>query len=371
MTRSSHLVRRLACCALPLLVACGAPDDDRGADVRASAGMAAPAPAAAPPAATAAAPPGLDAGLLRAAYARADSLPRLHSLLVARDGEVLGEEYFRGATAGRAANVKSVSKSILSALVGIAIAEGEMRLDQPIGDFFARELQGQDARKRAITVEDLISMRAGLEGTSFGNYGRWVSSRNWVQNALAQPLVAEPGGPMIYSTGSSHLLSAALTRATGKSTLQYAREKLAGPLGFQLAAWPTDPQGIYFGGNDMRLTPRQMLRVGELYRNGGRHEGGQLVPEAWIEASWQVRGRSRWNNHGYGYGWWIREAAGRPVYFAWGYGGQFIFVVPSLRLTVVATSEADTPTRDGRHLREVHDLVDRYLIPAAERGAGP
>lgn len=312
---------------------------------------------------------GLNAALLDSAYARAAAMPRLRSLLVARHGELLREEYFHGAGPEGHANIKSASKSVLSALVGIAIAERHLEgTDQPIADFLEDEIpSGSRPELRAITIGNLLSMQAGLRSTSFGNYGDWVSSRDWIAYALRQPMVDEPGGDMIYSTGSSHLLSAILTRATGVSTYRYAREKLAEPMGIEIRPWTTDPQGIYFGGNEMRMRPRDMLRFGELYRNGGRVDGRQVVPAEWIAASWRPRTRSPFNGHRYGYGWWSRDARGHAVQFAWGYGGQYIFIVPDLELTVVTTSDPDSP-RAGSHLREVHALLSDVLIPAAERG---
>ena len=169
------------------------------------------------------------------------------------------------------ANIKSASKSVISALVGIAIDRGHIKsVKQPVADFFPDLFAGTDDPKREITIEDLLTMRSGLESTSNRNYGAWVQSRNWVRYALARPLLAEPGTRMQYSTGNSHVLSAILTKATGKSTWQFAQEALAKPLGFSLAQWPRDPQGIYFGGNDMLMTPRQMVAFGELYLNRGR-----------------------------------------------------------------------------------------------------
>lgn len=312
---------------------------------------------------------GLDSTLLAAAYERAAELPRLRSLLVARDGELVAERYFHGASREGRANVKSASKSIVSALVGIAIAQGEFRgVDQPIAPFFP-EYFGPDAdpRKREITLGNLLSMQSGLERTSGPNYGAWVQSRNWVRYALSRPVVAEPGGPMLYSTGNTHLLSAILTEATGQSTLEYARRNLAEPLGIRLRPWTTDPQGIYFGGNEMRLTPREMLRFGELYRNEGRWEGRQIVPAEWVRESLTPRTRSPWSGEAYGYGWFISEAAGHPMFYAWGYGGQFIFVVPDLELTVVTTSDPNAP-RGSDHLDAVRELVRELIVPAAERG---
>ena len=159
-------------------------------------------------------------------------------------------------------------------------------------------------------------MRSGLESTSFDNYGAWVRSRNWVTYVLNQPLVSEPGTTMEYSTGSTHLLSAILTSATKRSTWAFLQESLGKPLGFTFSRWPRDPQGIYFGGNDMLMTPRQMVAFGELYLNRGRVGDRQIVPASWVDASCTPRGRSRFNpDQTYGYGWWMRDFAGRPGVF--------------------------------------------------------
>jgi CubicO group peptidase (beta-lactamase class C family) len=324
--------------------------------------------ATAPRADAAPAPARLDSLRLARAYDRAAGLPRLRSLLVQWRGEVVGERYFGGATRTTPANIKSASKSVVAALVGIALHEGKLRgLRQPLAELLPAEARALDSAKRAITLEDLLTMRAGLEATSFGNYGAWVSSRNWVRDALRRPMVAPPGhagGPMIYSTGSSHLLSAALARAAGTSTHAYAQRVLARPLGFRLRGWTTDPQGVHFGGNEMRMTPREMLAFGTLYlRRGRAPDGTQVVPAAWVDSSWVPRTRSGWSGNAYGYGWWMRDAAGHPVYFAWGYGGQFIFVVPDLDLVVVTTSAADTDRERG-HLEAIHALLDQEIVPA-------
>jgi CubicO group peptidase (beta-lactamase class C family) len=315
----------------------------------------------------------LDTALLAQAYARAAELPRLRSLLVQWRGELVGERYFNGASRAARANIKSASKSVISALVGIAIERGAIRgVDQPLAELLPGYFDARtDPRKRSITVEDLLTMRSGLESTSFESYGSWVSSRNWVRDALGRPLVAEPGhvgGPMIYSTGSTHLLSAALTRATGMSTYRFADRYLARPLGIALRPWTTDPQGIYFGGNDMYLTPRDMVMFGAVYLHGGAVRGRQVVPRAWVEASTQPRTVSPYNGNQYGYGWWVRTAAGpaggHRVFYAWGYGGQFIFVVPDLELVVVTTSNSTAETRDGGHLGAIYELLDAYVVPA-------
>ena len=298
---------------------------------------------------------------------------RLHSLLVSWKGELLLERYFNGVRPARLANIKSASKSVISALVGVAIGRGLIGgVDTPISSFFP-ELLGPDTdpRKQQITIEDLLTMRSGLETTSNRNYGAWVQSSNWVRHALSRDLVAPPRSRMVYSTGNTHLLSAILTKVSGESTWEFAQEALAEPLGFTLAHWPRDPQGIYFGGNDMEWTPRQMLAFGELYLNEGRQDGKQIIPAEWVRASQVPRTRSRFgSDRFYSYGWWIREMAGERVFYAWGYGGQFVFVVPDLDLVVVTTSSV-VPGRERRgHLGSIYDLVEEFIIPpiaSAER----
>lgn len=321
---------------------------------------------------------GMDEALLEAAVAEAASLSRLHNMIVARHGEIVVERHFRGPSPTQAANVKSVSKTLLSAVVGRAVEEGILEgIDQEVAAFFAAELANgaqagntADDPRRRITVGHLLSMSSGLESTSFGSrYGRWVSSPNWVRYALQQSVVHEPGGRLVYSTGDTHLMSAALTRASGRSTHELARELLAEPLSINLPPWPRDPQGIHFGGNDMLVSPRGLLRFGEMYRQGGELDGVRVLSRDWVEESWRIRVRSPRNGDGYGLGWWARSAGGHPVRFAWGYGGQFLFVVPSLELTVVFTS--DPWGRERGHNQRLHRILDDLLVPAAERGARP
>jgi CubicO group peptidase (beta-lactamase class C family) len=306
-----------------------------------------------------------------AAAAVAD-LERIHSLLVSWRGSLVVEQYYNGKRAASLENIKSASKSLISALVGIAIDRGLIKgVKQPIAEYFP-SLRGPkiDPRKQRITIEDLLTMRSGLQSTSNRYYGAWVQSGNWVQHALDRPMLADPGSDMDYSTGSTHLLSAILTKATGKSTWQFAQEALAKPLGFSLAQWPRDPQGIYFGGNDMLMTPRQMVAFGELYLNRGRLGGQQVVPAAWVESSFVARGRSRWSDQFYGYGWWARELAGQDVRYAWGFGGQYIFIVPQLDLVVVTTSSSSVDESRRSHRRTVFDIVEQLVIePIAEAGS--
>ena len=300
----------------------------------------------------------------------AAEVPRLHSLLVSHQHKIVLERYLNGRRATQHANVKSVSKSVISALVGIAIEQKYIpSVREPIARYFPDLLRGEaNAAKRAITIEDLLTMRSGLESTSGRNYGAWVTSKDWVRFALSRTLETRPGDEMEYSTGNTHLLSAILTRATKRSTWQYAQEVLARPLGFTLARWPQDPQGIYFGGNDMLMTPRQLLTFGELYLDRGRRGERQIVPSQWVEDSFVPRGRSDFNDQRYGYGWWMRDFAGEQAYFAWGFGGQYVFVIPRLQLVVVTTSSTATGEERRGHRRTIFGLLEQ-IIESVKTGA--
>ena len=299
------------------------------------------------------------------AHEAALRLPRLHSLLISHRGELVFEEYYNGADSRRPANMKSASKSVISALIGIAIEEGHIKsVEDPITKYFPQYIFNQtNPDKQLITIENLLTMQSGLETTSNRNYGKWVLSENWVEFVLNQPLVAKPGTRMLYSTGSTHLLSAILTRASGINTKEFAQKHLASQLGYSMSYWSRDPQGIYFGGNDMEMTPRQMLAFGELYLNKGVHEGRQIIPTNWVKESYRPhvlspRGQGRY----YGYGWWLRDLAGMLVPVAWGYGGQLIFVVEPMDLVVVATSDS-TPGRTRRgHLGRLYNLVEDKIL---------
>lgn len=290
----------------------------------------------------------------------ADQLEPLETIIVAVDGEVIAERGFEGHSLDDPTNIKSASKSVISALVGIAIDRGVLEgVDQRIADLLPNELpENADARLTEVTVGNLLSMQAGLQPTSGPNYGRWVASANWVRTALDQPFANDPGTGMLYSTGSSHLLSAILTRAGGKSTLALARDWFADVDGFAIGGWDRDPQGIYLGGNQMAMSPRSLLAFGEVYRNGGlTPDGERVLSQDWIEQSWTQRTTSRFNNDGYGYGWFLRTVGGEDVRYAWGYGGQMLFIVPSLDLSVVMTSDEYSPSASTGYRDDLFDLL--------------
>ena len=304
-------------------------------------------------------------GALGEAFGR---LTQMHALLVRRGDETVFAKARRDGGLDSVANIKSCSKSLVGLLLGAAIARGEIAdVRARLGDV-APGLIPRDATEGVadITMEDLVTLRAGLASTSGANYGAWVGSRNWVSTVLRQPMVARPGGRMIYSTGSTHVLGAALAEATGMTLLAQARERLGRPMGIEIPSWTADPQGYYFGGNQMALTPRAMLQIATMMRDGGRHDGRQIVPPDWLRASLEPRTLSPFSGMAYGYGWFLGRAGGERFALARGYGGQVICVVPGLALTVVITSDPTRPARSQGYFGALLDLIGAEVLPAAQ-----
>ncbi|MEO9574455.1 MAG: serine hydrolase [Tateyamaria sp.] len=296
-------------------------------------------------------------------------MEQCHSIAVYHNGVAVASERFRGPAIGRLVPIKSVSKTIVAALTGAALDRGEIpSLQSTLADL-APDLipRGTDPRVGAITVENLITMQAGLERTSGANYGGWVSSANWVANALSRPFVAEPGARMLYSTGSFHVLGAVLSEVSGDSLLSLASQRLGSPLGIEIPAWTRDPQGRYLGGNEMALSLPAMVRFGEMYRQGGMWDGAQVLSPAWTAQSLRPATRSPFSGMDYGYGWFLARSGGTNYALARGYGGQIICIAPDLGLTVAITSDPTRPARSGGYFGDLKALIEGAILPVARQ----
>ena len=243
------------------------------------------------------------------------------SVLVEKNGRLVRESYYDGVKRTDRVPVFSITKSVVSALVGIAVAEGRLHVDERLTDFFP----GADPR---IRLRDLLSMTAG--------YGRQLNFGDTDGASLAsRALVNTPGTTFNYDSGSSDLLAAILERATGVSVAEYARTHLFGPMGIRDVRWPGS-----HGGSGLLLRPRELLAFGRLYLDHGAWNGRQLVPARWVRTSTRqhVRiARGRGVTDGYGYDWWIQTGRS-PFFAAHGYLGQALVVFPRLREVVVVTS---------------------------------
>lgn len=292
----------------------------------------------------------------------------VQSLVIEKENEIIAERYTGGMHAERNTNIKSASKSVLSLLVGLAIEHGYLDgVDQTIDQFFPEYFEtNPDSVKETITIQDLLTMRSGLETTSFRNYGRWVLSRNWIDFTLDQPITENPGGRMIYSTGSSHLLSVIITRASGMSTRAFANRYLFDPLDIQAGGWDRDPQGYYMGGNNMALSPMDLIKIGRLVMNLGTYNNETILSREWILESVDIYTQSNFNPYNFGYLWWRKKQGDYEVFFAWGNGGQYIIMLPELDTVISITSNLAQNSGSRRYQRQIFQYLEEVLIPYIE-----
>lgn len=308
-----------------------------------------------------AAPSVLRAAGVQDARSAAERLDQLHAVIIQKGEDIVLRAAPRGRGLNRAANIKSCSKSILALLLGTAVSRGEIASTDATLQQVAPALIPQDATEDAgdTTMAELVTLRGGLQSTSGANYGAWVGSRNWVGYVLRQPRVSANGGRMIYSTGTTHVLGAAIATATGKSLVQLARERIGEPLGIEVPAWTRDPQGFYFGGNEMALTPEAMLRVAVMVRDGGAYGGQQIIDAGWMARSLTQQTHSPFSGLDYGYGWFLSPSG---WVIARGYGGQIIAAHRGQGLAVAITSDTTRPARSEGYFGDLMDLLDGPIL---------
>jgi CubicO group peptidase (beta-lactamase class C family) len=295
----------------------------------------------------------------------------LHSLLIVRNGYLVAEGYGYPYSAKQVHFVASVTKSVMAALIGIAVQQGSIKdVQQPLFSLLPEQgVANLDAQKQAITLKDLLTMTSGLDCHENPAPGEAVmqASPNWVQFMLDLPMAAQPGSTFNYCTGAVELISAILQQATGMSAREFANQNLFAPLGMgpiSEAQWPSDPQGVTIGGYGLALTPREMAKLGYLFLNQGQWEGQTVVPADWVAAS-TASHANLGSDKEYGYLWWT-DSQGK-WYAALGRGGQHIFVYPAENLVVVFTSDlpVDVPNGDFTPLQE---LLDQYILSAIQSG---
>ncbi len=243
----------------------------------------------------------------------------IYSMVVVKDGVIVDEYYQDGYDQNSLYRLNSATKSFTSALIGIAIDQGYIgSVEDPLSDYLPQVLAQSDTRKQQITLKHLLTHTSGLEwyewGNGYTNWSEFQSAPNWVDYILGRTLIYTPGTQFAYSTGNTHLLTAALEAATGMSAQEYARINLFEPLGITNFQWDTDPQGITDGGNGLHLSTRDAARFGLLFLQNGQWQGEQIVPAEWVATSTTIQNGGAGDGTGsYCYQWW------RRVYHAGGY----------------------------------------------------
>ncbi|NNF12353.1 MAG: serine hydrolase [Gemmatimonadetes bacterium] len=289
---------------------------------------------------------GLDPFALQLAGARAASVDRMRSLLVVRHGRLVYEGYFNGADRETLADVRSVTKSVVGALVGLAIDAGHIEsTEQSIADFLSGPHAPLRPEHAEVTVGHLLSMASGIQWTESGSVGYldWIAAPDHVAYLLERTFVATPGETFAYNSAAIHLLGVIVEEAAGRTLPAFADEVLFGPLGIVDRTWePIGSGGHVNGGAGLDLRPRDLARFGQLYLQGGESGRRRILPEEWVRNSMgPIMGAlgsvTAIGPVSYGYLWWIDESRG--AVFAWGYGGQLVYVHPGLDLVVVTTTE--------------------------------
>ncbi len=330
---------------------------------------------------------GIDSTILAHIHDYASTcVPHIHSLLIVRHGYLVFEEYYHGFHRHSYHSISSATKSIVSALVGVALAQGLISdLDQHILDFFPEYLPEEiDPRKRTLTLRHLLSLTAGFVQEFPENY-----HLNPVGLALARPMLYQPGQHFYYDSQSVDILSGILTRVTGRNAATFAHETLFKTLGIWQEEqarfvwqkdpqgahvwhehayfdekdgfpWKVDPQGNNPGGFGIHMTARDMAKIGYLYLNNGFWDGSQIIPANFVAES-----THRQSNGGppvnvpYGYLWWITQHGDHTAFFASGYGNKSIYAIPALDLVFVSTGSSTQGPQD-----HYQAILKQFVLPA-------
>lgn len=294
-----------------------------------------------------------------------DTFPLLSAAII-KNGYLVDTYYKDGYDDTTPFLLNSASKSITSAMVGIAIELGYIEsVQDPLSKYLPQVMENTDSAWQQITIWHLLTHTSGISTTDEDLWEQWRASDNWVDYILALPMVSTPGTSFLYSTGNTHLLCAVLQQATGMNLAEFAATYLFEPLDMDSARIDSDPQGISDGGNGIWLSALDMAKFGQLYLNGGVWEGEQIIPADWIEQSTTVQYQRSTGSADYGYQWWVRTFGSQDyhAYFAQGHAGQYIFVVPALQLVVTFTSDYTGATSIYWNLME--EIVAGCTEPAS------
>jgi CubicO group peptidase (beta-lactamase class C family) len=312
-----------------------------------------------------------------------DSSKALGAFIVWRKQGVVYEHYFNGGSRESVFNIKSITKSVVSALTGIAIEKKLIPgVNTPVMNFFpeyskqrsisakgrvsyAEGMAYNDNMRKSLTLRHLLTMQPGFDWNDFGQIvWAWIFSSDPIKFALDLPFADTPGTKFLYCTPATSIVGAALAKAVHTDLRSFAKKYLFDPAGITSAGWDVDPMGRETGGSESYLTAPDMMRFGLLYLNKGKAGNKQIVPAEWVEASTAAQAPlDYWdilpNANGYGYFWWRRKTNGHQAFFASGAIGQLIFVVPDLEMVIVAGTRLDKPHRNREELRMLHLMIDK------------
>jgi CubicO group peptidase (beta-lactamase class C family) len=312
---------------------------------------------------------------------RSNEFKKITSILVARNGKLVYEQYFQETSRTTLMDTRSCTKTITSMLVGIAIEQGKLALDAPVFNFFPEKkpLENPDPRKEKITVEDFLTMSSILECDDWNEYSRGNEERMylvevWIQFTLNLPVRGFPswtskpedspyGRSFSYCTAGVTTLSGVLEKRTQMKTKEFAQKYLFDPLNIKETGWKISPMGLAMTGGGLQLRSSDLLKLGQLYLNAGSWKGNRVISERWVKTSIQPHARIDEETE-YGYLWWLRKVkAGEKSYAAYlmsGNGGNKVAVFPELNMVVVLTST--NYGTQGMH-QQTDRLLSEFILP--------
>lgn len=294
-----------------------------------------------------------------------------YSAIVSKNNTIVFEEYYNGKTQDSLANIQSLTKGLMSILIGIAIDEKYiLNENEKIENYFPEEFKElSDKRKSAITIKHLLNQTSGLSWKGYLEHKNWMVSENSIQYVLTKPLEEVPGDVYNYNSGATHLLSVILTKATGKSTLEFANAYLFKPLNIKTVKWEKRAQGYYDGaGFGLKMKPKDLLKIGQLVLNKGVFNSKQIVSLDWMGSMLDEKEKraTKWgiSKSKHGYCWYKAELNGEQVDYGMGYGGQFIILIPNKELIIIATHNHDTPNGIDQQIEflkgKLPKLIEKY-----------
>ncbi|MEM8999046.1 MAG: serine hydrolase [Bacteroidota bacterium] len=290
------------------------------------------------------------------------------STLIAKNGKIVSEAYHNGKTKDSLCNVQSLTKGIMSVLIGIALDKGFIKnIDESIANYLPEEFEtiGNTA-KRAITVRHILNQTSGLSWKGYLEHEKWLNSKDPILFVLNKNLENTPGTRYNYNSGATHLLSVILTRATGKTTLEFANTMLFGPLAIKHVDWERRNKGYYDGsGLGLSMKPIDLMKIGQLLANQGYWKNSTIVAESWVEQLFDADQKSNttWGLKGskHGFCWYKSKIQGDVIDYGMGYGGQFILMIPEKELIIVTTHNHDTPNGIEQQVKFLNERLPKLI----------
>jgi len=293
-----------------------------------------------------------------------EQLTYINSFSIVRGNDIITEKYYNGCTTNSNNNIFSVTKSVISLLIGIAIEDGYIKsVDQKIGDFIDLEKLNVSDQHKTLTIRHLLTMSSGFVFAPNENeHQNIIDSKEPIIYMLEREIDVEPGTTFRYCNSNAHLLSIIISTATGMSTEEYAKLNLFDPLSIKDFEWGTDYLANYIGGSELNLKCQDMIKIGMMVKNKGKFNGKQIVPESWLKESTTSKIDTPYGT--YGYLWWLNKHNDLEYYVAAGYGGQNIFVIEDLDMVITSSSDAYVyPDTASQQADQIASIIFNQIIP--------